>query len=110
VLSVAFSPDGQLLASGSGDTSIVLWDTESSRVIGQPLHGHTDWVNTIAFSPDGNYMVSGGRDAQVIKWAIRLDDWREDACRIANRNLSDEEVRNYFAGERPADICTAIGD
>ncbi|MEQ8674240.1 MAG: protein kinase [Aggregatilineales bacterium] len=108
ILGVAFSPDGKLLASASGDTTIILWDTENSRVIGEPFEGHSDWVNTLAFSPDGNYMVSGGRDSQVIKWAINLEDWRTDACQIANRNLTAEEVRNYFAGERPADICETI--
>jgi transposase len=42
VWSVAFSPDGKILASGNVDSTIVLWDVDNHRIIGQPLRGHTD--------------------------------------------------------------------
>ena len=57
VNSVAFSPDGALLASGSGsydgrDTTVRLWDAKTRRLVGT-LEGHTSRVNSVAFLPDG---------------------------------------------------------
>jgi WD40 repeat protein len=58
VYSVAFSPDGRLLASGSSDETIKLWDVATGREV-RTLSGHTDNVRSVAFSPDGRLLASG---------------------------------------------------
>ncbi|KAF8301338.1 WD40 repeat-like protein, partial [Clavulina sp. PMI_390] len=68
VRSVAFSPDGTLLASGSYDTTIRLWDVQSHSPQGQPLTGHTSNVCSVAFSPDAFHIGSN--------WAcLTQDGW-----------------------------------
>jgi len=59
--SVAFSPDGETLASGGEDATIILWDVDTRQPIAQPLKGHTGTVTTVAFSPNGKYLASGSR-------------------------------------------------
>jgi WD40 repeat protein len=53
VLHVAFSPDGQCIASASIDRTICVWDATTGQVVAGPFTGHTDSVTSVAFSPDG---------------------------------------------------------
>jgi WD40 repeat protein len=70
VNSVAFSPDGQTLASGSDDNTVILWDVAIRQPLGQPLVGHTDSVSSVAFSPDGRLLASGSADNTIRLWDV----------------------------------------
>ncbi|KAE9383988.1 WD40 repeat-like protein, partial [Gymnopus androsaceus JB14] len=63
--SVAFSPDGTRIVSGSYDHAIRIWDATTGAQIGDPLKGHEDSVLSVAFSPDGNRIVSGSDDKTI---------------------------------------------
>jgi WD40 repeat protein len=68
VRSVAFSPDGTRIVSGSYDNTVRVWDTVSGAEALPPLRGHESWVNSVAFSPDGTRIVSGSHDDTVRVW------------------------------------------
>ncbi|HEY9614277.1 AAA-like domain-containing protein [Allocoleopsis sp.] len=66
VWGVAFSPDGQLIASASEDKTIKLWNKDGTLL--RTLKGHTDGVWSLAFSPDGQTLASGSWDKTVKLW------------------------------------------
>jgi WD40 repeat protein len=68
VRSVAYSPDGQHIISGSDDKTIRIWDAETGAAVGKPLEGHTDCVWSVAYSPDGQHIISGSDDKTIRIW------------------------------------------
>ncbi|QDT98029.1 WD40 domain-containing protein [Gimesia aquarii] len=67
VISVAFSPDGTRIVSGSWDNTVKIWDATQGQEI-RTLKGHKGRVNSATFSPDGTRIVSGSNDNTVKIW------------------------------------------
>jgi WD40 repeat protein/Flp pilus assembly protein TadD len=72
VLSVAISPDGQILVSGSNDTTINVWKLTTAKAV-STLKGHEDSVNCVAISPDGQTIVSGSNDKTIRIWQVPIN-------------------------------------
>jgi WD40 repeat protein len=66
---VAFSPDGQLLASGLWSRMVRLWRVEDGKLL-RTFEEHTKQVNSVAFSPDGALLASGSDDKTVQLWGL----------------------------------------
>jgi serine/threonine protein kinase len=69
VNSVAFSPDGLTLASGSYDHRITLWEVASGQEL-RTLEGHENIIHSVAFSSDGRTLASGSADGTIILWSV----------------------------------------
>ena len=67
VTSLAFSPDGKVLASGGQDPEVRLWDTTSGKEL-RKLEGHSGLVRALGFAPDGKTLASAGQDGVVRLW------------------------------------------
>jgi WD40 repeat protein len=76
VYSVAFSPDGKHIVSGSWDKTVRIWNAKAGNLEAE-LKGHTGYVNSVAFSPDGKHIVSGSEDHSVRVWNIDIDKKQE---------------------------------
>jgi WD40 repeat protein len=72
VTSVAFSSDGERLATASHDRTVKVWDAQSGKEA-LTLKGHTSAVNSVAFSPDGTRLASVSWDGTVKVWDVQTE-------------------------------------
>src|SRR5712692_5360326 len=68
--SIAISPDGKLLACGSGDNTVKLWDLLTGQEL-RTLTGHSSTVYSLVISPDGQLLASGSYDSTIKVWDLR---------------------------------------
>jgi len=99
VAGVAFSRDGKILASGGADGDIRLWDVDTHELLGT-FQTQQQEVNSVVFSPDGGTLASVEHDDSITFWKVAPDSWIKEACRVANRNLTQQEWTTYI-GSRP---------
>jgi WD40 repeat protein len=104
VSSLAFSSNGKFIASGGNEGTVILWDRVTRQPIGRPFSG-TGSVEGLAFRPDGKELAVLG-DKRLLVWDMSEDDWREAACRIANRNLTHSEWSKFFGTDPYRLTCT----
>jgi WD40 repeat protein len=118
--SVAFSPDGLWLATGSLDDTARVWDLlalldaepggDSPASDSVVLNGHEDNVTAVAFGLGGRWLATSSLDATVRLWRMQQDDLVAIACQIAGRNLMQDEWEQYYRGEDYRRTCDDLPD
>ena len=107
VKSVAFSGDGQWLASAGAwretDNVVLLWDPNLRMAIGPPLLGHRGEVWSVAFSPDGKTLASAGDQGVVLLRTIDPDTWMRAAEDIGERDITNSSLRCPAMNDRTSE-------
>ena len=107
IFSVAWSPDGTRLASGSGDETVKVWDTSNGREL-VTLRGHTAVILAVGWSADGKSLASASNDGTVRIWAPLAGQevlslpghflaWSRDGARLATIGDPEGTIRIYDA-------------
>ncbi|MFB2833045.1 NB-ARC domain-containing protein [Floridanema evergladense] len=102
VRSVAFSPDGEVLASSSSDRTIKLWDYQTGECL-RTYTGHQGSVYSIAFSPTGDLIVSGSGDRTVKFW-----DCYSDNCVKTLYGQTNEVCCVAFSSDEQTIACVSL--
>lgn len=106
VVSLAFNLDGDIFASGSDNNLIALWNVKPPQLIGDPLAGADGSVTGLVFSPEGGALFSASEVGSVLRW--NLEEWKNIACDLAGRNLTQAEWEQFFPDEDQRPTCPGL--
>ena len=93
----AFSKDGSLFASASDGDRLSYWDARTGTYLGSVA---VDVDGAPAFSDDNSSLMLAGFEGSVFTWHLDPGSWVATACRLAGRELTEQEWRSYL-GDRP---------
>ena len=117
VWSVAFSPDGKWIVSGSDDLTVRVWKAQDGSLV-QTFKGHTDELQSAAFSPDGKQIVAASWDKTARLWnaqdgsLFRTLEGHKDQVMNAKRGFHKRNIIRWYAsdGRRLADAAPSAAD
>jgi WD40 repeat protein len=101
VASVAFSPDGRMLATGDMSGSLLLWELATGHRRHQFI-GHESWIRSLAFSPDGRLLAASSNEAPVYTWDVL------GTTKQPQRALSPEELQRCWTALAADDAAAAF--
>ena len=97
ISALVFSPDGARLVAGGEAGSVEVWDLAGAAPFILGEWGATDQaIRAVALSEAGDWLTVLATGGEVSRWDIDEASWRQRACAVANRNLTDEEWRAYL--------------
>ncbi len=100
VVSLAFSPDNRLFVTAGEDGNVLLWDSATQQQIGSPLTGMGDEIWGLAFRPHHNELAILG-DTRILVWNTDENLWRNTACRLVQRDLTQDEWNIFLGPQSP---------
>ena len=106
VSSVTFSPDGSEVMTTGGDGTLRLWDIASHKLVGGPLPG-SDTTGWGTYFPNGRHVISVFDSGTGVIWDVDPADWERAACRVANRELTPAEWRDFIPERGYRRVCGA---
>jgi WD40 repeat protein len=104
VTQLAFGPLGQLLASGSDDGSVQLWDPVEKKPIGVPLMGPRRAITGLGFAGDGLLLAGDGETLWT--WDVAAARWLDTACARAGHNLSLTDWQTGLGDDPYCRVCS----
>jgi WD40 repeat protein len=104
VLSVTFDPSGSEVATTSSDGKLRLWDLASGKLVGAPLPG-ADTGGWGTFFPDGKRVIAVFGSGTGVVWKVDPRAWEAQACRVAHRELTRSEWRDFLQQRSYRPVC-----
>jgi WD40 repeat protein len=101
-----FTPDGRTLVTAAADGSVVLWDVATQRPLGSPLRLAPNTFVSAALSPDGSRLYAVSTRGEGISFDMSPEAWKRHACRVAGRELSEDEWRDALPGRPYQAVCS----
>jgi WD40 repeat protein len=96
---IAFSRDGERLATASFDRTIQLWDYTNLNKLPLVFDDHDSKIWSITFTPDNKYLLAGTENGNIKVWPTEQDMISGKICDYLNRNMSDPEWIRYVAAD-----------
>lgn len=98
-------PDGIMPASAGQDGAVALWDVKTQNPIGPSPRIEPDSSIAADLSADGSRLYAASLNRRAVRWAITPEAWKRHACRVAGRELTQQEWAGALPGQPYRKVC-----